>query len=185
MLLCLLLAVAPSTARGTTLQSACSVPNVRDVAQCQIGDGAEILDAIAAPGESHRFRFVTTATRTRVRVDLTELSSDLDLYLTDDFGDQRGKSVQEGLVPESIGLTVEAGAYLIQIAADPGRPLVSDVASYRAVVSLQVLDAPVPTATPLPTPRPLPPTPVPAPKPAAPQVWRNCPSVDGVVTGAC
>ena len=139
--------------------SACAAADVGGLPECQVADGSVVVDAIGTPGESHRYRFVAIESRTRLKIELTDLTADLDLYLTDESNDKRGQSRLEGTAPETIELTVEPGSYVVYVAADPGRPLPAP-ASYTLRVSLQrpgvavvlpAAPAPDPPALPAPT----------------------------------
>lgn len=129
-LLCCLVAAGTESVLG----GACSAADVQSLPACQVADGSAVMDTVSVAGETQRYSLVTTESLTRLKIELADLTGDLDLYLTDDLNGTRGQSRLEGTFSESLDVTVEPGRYLIYVMADPGRPLAQPV-SYTLRVS--------------------------------------------------
>jgi hypothetical protein len=56
-----------------------------------------------------------------VTADLTELTADYDLYLSDGTGAMLANSVQEGTAPEEVDTMLAPGTYYLFVHSDPGR----------------------------------------------------------------
>lgn len=109
---------------------ACVEPNDAPETACPLADGAPLLGEIASQRDVDVYRFELAAPGA-VRVELTNLPADYDLYLVDLEGELLGSSVQEATSPESLELSLpSAGQYLVYVTVDPSRAF-DPTASYQ------------------------------------------------------
>ena len=100
---------------------ACAEPNDAPESACPLADGVSLLGEIGDQRDVDVYRFELAAPGA-VRVELTNLPADYDLYLVDLEGELLGSSVQEQTAPEALELSLpSAGQYLIYVTVDPAR----------------------------------------------------------------
>lgn len=156
----LLLAFAAGSAHG---QQDCDVNDLN--APCPLADAMRVQGTIEQSGGRNYFWFGAPVPDMHLRIELTDLPADYDLYL---FSDQSAdpsqpyvQSVSPGLTPEVIDRDLpDAGTYLVEVVSDPNQPAAPGE-PYTLVFGLQTPAAPTPT--PEPPPPPPPPTATPEP----------------------
>jgi len=88
---------------------------------CPIVPGTPRTGTIGAAGEVDAYRLDVGPGCARLRIELTNLTADYDLYLGDASGGIIGQSVREGTASELIELTLAPGTYYAYVKADPAR----------------------------------------------------------------
>jgi hypothetical protein len=159
----------------------CPEPNGEDSTACYLPDGAAVHGTIESKGDIDAYKIELPSAGTLLRLDLTDLPADYDLFLGDENNSILGRSEREGPVPEALELTIQAaGTYFAYIwgnpsrAVDPSRP-------YTLRLTLAA-SAEAPTRADQPQPEP---TPMPDPGPAAASAALNCPEPNDKVGNAC
>jgi hypothetical protein len=100
---------------------ACPEPNDGPESACVLAVDAPVFGEISAQQDLDVYRFDALAPGT-VRVDLSNLPADYDLYLVDSSGEVLGSSVQESTAPERLEVALQQpGAYFVYVTVDPSR----------------------------------------------------------------
>ncbi len=124
LVLALVLALLCPDWRPAVAQSdPCPEPNDDLASACPIGNGETVHGSLQQAGGRAVYRVVANAAPSVVRIELSDLAADFDLYLVDPSNQLLRESVQEGSVPEQIEVAVQPGTYLVFVQADPGREL--------------------------------------------------------------
>jgi hypothetical protein len=129
------LSSATPTAVGQE-QQVCVQPGEDPLTACVIGGGSSVLGYVTSAGGTHAYRFEIGPNGANVLASLVDLPADYDLYLVDGLAQVLASSVEEGAAPESIGLTLGQGNYLLYVHSDVGRPVAPDV-PYRLELGLE------------------------------------------------
>jgi hypothetical protein len=142
---------------GTAHADVCLEPNDGPENACYLPNGAVIQGSIDWEGDVDAYKIEVAVAGTRVRVELTDLPADYDLYLIAANGDVLGQSVKEGTEPETLELTLQAaGTYYLYVRSDPGRPFDPNTPYTLAATFVSVPPAPLAAPQPVGPPAPAP-----------------------------
>jgi hypothetical protein len=109
----------PDIALATNLP-VCVGPAPGRASACPLRANTPVAGFLPVSGatDTYVFNVVDSADYT---IDLSNLPADYDLYLADSNGTLLSQSVQEGVVPERIEQTLQAGTYYVYVNVDPER----------------------------------------------------------------
>lgn len=118
-----MLATPHGQSQGALAQAdPCPEPNDEIVSACPLAAGVTLQSYIDHLGDVDIYR-IDLSTLVELRLDLTDLPADYDLYLADGFGGVYGQSRLEGTAAEHISTQLVAGVYFVVVQADPAREI--------------------------------------------------------------
>jgi hypothetical protein len=109
----------PDSALATNLPVCVGPAPTRSTA-CPLRADTPVAGFLPTPGSTDTYVF-SVNDATDYTIDLSNLPADYDLYLADDNGTLLSQSVQEGVVPERIEESLQAGTYYVYVSVDPDR----------------------------------------------------------------